>query len=158
VTGVFPHGNRVVRGKCHWHHTPDVRDGLDNLLRQDPFAHGNIKGQIEECEGSGLGRSPYRDPQDYRCPLKFAPPDVTDPPWLGELKASGKKGKQWRLYFGEPINYQDHVVGVTLRDSKLNSLNRFQNSHRQKQHIRQAMKFLKTFFKEHGYEWAPFTK
>jgi hypothetical protein len=133
-----------------------VDQGLARLLQRDPFAHGNIQGQIQEAKGRGLGFSQYREPQDYRCPLDYAPDDEPDPPWLGELKASGIKRVEWRLYFGEPINYQDHVVGITLRDSKLGRLTTIQNQARQKSHIKQAMRFLKTYFTLHGYHWAPF--
>ncbi len=126
----------------------DGKQGLDKLKVQDSFTYGNLAGQIRESEGRGLGRSnQYRDPQDYRCPLKFAPTTEPDPPWLGELKASRWTGKgeqrtEWRLYFGEPINYLDHVVGVTLRDSKFGRFSVRQNSDRQKQHVVQAMRYL----------------
>ncbi|MEV0357363.1 hypothetical protein AB0H71_14995 [Nocardia sp. NPDC050697] len=63
---------------------------------------------------------------------------------------------EWRLYFGEPTNLQDHVVGVHLRDSKLRRLTKAQNKRRQRSHIVKAMRYLKKFFNEHGYRWAPF--
>lgn len=153
---MFPHGERVVRGSCYWEHTPDADHGLCQLRSKDPFAYGNILGQIEESEEGGLGSSMYRSPQDYRCPLAFVPKNEPDPPWLGELKAADKRGTEWRLYFGEPINRRDHVVGVILRDSKLRRLTVLQNGDRQRKHIKQAMRYLKTFFSEQGYQWAPF--
>ncbi|WP_280508003.1 hypothetical protein [Nocardia flavorosea] len=159
MTHTFPHGERVTRGQCHWEHTPDADKGLNELLARDPFAYGNLIGQIEESERGGLGRSRYRQPQDYRCPLDYAPKDEPDPPWLGKLKASGIGRKtEWRLYFGEPVNRQDHVVGVTLRDSKLGRLNPLQNHDRQRRDIKQAMRYLRKFFTERGYLWAPFPK
>ncbi|WP_280426119.1 hypothetical protein [Nocardia carnea] len=159
MTQAFPHGKRVTRGQCHWEQTPDAEENLRELRARDPFAYGNLKGQIEESEHGGLGRSRYREPQDYRCPLDFAPQDEPDPPWLGELKTSGRGGKvEWRLYFGEPINRQDHVVGVTLRDSKLSRLRPLQNRERQRRDIKQAMRYLKRYFVEHGYTWAPFPR
>ncbi|MFB7876818.1 hypothetical protein ACFC06_16305 [Nocardia sp. NPDC056064] len=154
--GIFPHGDRVVRGGCTWHHTPDSDAGLASLRSADPFAFGNLRGQIEESEKRGLGSSTYREPVDYRCPLEFAPKDEPDAPWLGELKAGGKKGVQWRLYFGEPINHAALVVGVSLRDSKWSRLTAAQNSSRQRQHIKQAMRFLKSYFRSQGYLWAAF--
>ncbi|MGY0500804.1 hypothetical protein ACWZHB_20150 [Nocardia sp. FBN12] len=76
----------------------------------------------------------------------------------GELKAGGKRGTQWRLYFGEPINHRALVVGVALRDSKRAKLSVVQNRSRQRQHITQAMRFLKTYFRSQGYCWAPFPR
>ncbi|MFD3591479.1 hypothetical protein ACFWU5_02035 [Nocardia sp. NPDC058640] len=154
----YPHGDRVIRGGCAWRHTPDADAGLAQLRASDPFAFGNLQGQIQESENSGLGSSTYRAPVDYRCPLEFAPTNEPDAPWLGELKASGKKGTQWRLYFGEPINHQVLVVGISLRDSKRAKLSVVQNRGRQRQHITQAMRFLKTYFRSQGFRWAPFPR
>ncbi|MQY25131.1 hypothetical protein [Nocardia aurantia] len=157
VTHTFPYGNRVIRGKCHWDMSPDVTVKLAELRQWDPFAAAGIQGQIEEAAGDGLGASSmYEDELDYRCPLRFAPDGVPDPPWLGEFKAHDHKRTEWRLYFGEAINFQDHVVGVTLRDSKLAHLSGQQNTERQRKHITQAARYLKTFFRERGYCWAPF--
>lgn len=165
MTTLFSHGNRVVRGNCHWLHTPDAKEDLEGLRQKDSFAYGNLTGQIRESAGAGLGRSVvYSEPQDYRCPLDFAPRGVPDPPWLGELKAGGmakRRGArkcEWRLYFGEPTNHQDHVVGIHLRASKLSTLTVVQNKERQRRDIKGAMRYLKTYFTQHGYLWAPFSK
>lgn len=156
MSPVFPHGDRVVRGNCYWQNSPDAEVALKDLRKIDSFALGDINGQIVEAVGRGLGRSRYTAPRDYRCPLAFAPFGEPDPPWLGELKAGGRKGLEWRLYFGEPINFQYHVVGLNLRDSKRSGFSVLQNRNRQRGHVVQAMRYLRKFFKQEGYEWAPF--
>lgn len=160
----FPHGNRVLRGLCHWEHAPEVEAGFGDLLLKDPFAHGNLLGQIAESKSQrGLGGSGrYRRERDYRCPLEYAPTNVGSPPWLGELKAKGRpvrkrsnKHFEWRLYFGEAINRRDHVIGIKLGDKKP-SLTEAQNRVHQRKQIGAAMKYLKRYFKDKGYRWAPF--
>lgn len=149
---VFEHGNRVLRGSVHWCETPKCTTELEGMKEEDRFAWNGMVALFEDAAGDGIDL----DESQVRCPLEFAPPQATDPPWMGELKVPNKpRTRHWRLYFGEPVNMQDHVVKVSLW-SKHNHWSERDSSAWQRASIDRAMKRLKWYFLEEGYEWSQF--
>ncbi|WP_336790361.1 hypothetical protein [Gordonia malaquae] len=119
---------------------------------QDRFGWNGMQALIEDAAAGGVDL----DETQVRCPLLYAPKKVQDPPWLGEFKVVGRGGKKhWRLYFGEPINRQDHVVRIHLWH-KLRSWSKADAGQRQQDSVANAMGLLKWHFKKEGYEWSQF--
>lgn len=152
-----PAGNRVTTGKCRWiSPAPGYKAALDKLESDDRFAWNGLVDQIEESIGPlGLGGSDFCQPVDYQSPLKYAPKGVVNPPWIGELKANGQPPKllrrptpMWRLYFGEPLELRQAIIGVCVR-------RKFTNL-QQERDVADAMGLLKRHFASLGHSWAPF--
>lgn len=149
-----PHGRRVIEGNCNWiDPTDDYTHDMLKLQRSDRFAWNGLSDQIEESTEPGGLRRRRVEPGDYQCPLKFAPPGIDDPPWIGELKANGvakfpRPAPMWRLYFGEPINRRSAVIGIR-------TIRKYSNA-RQKRDVREAMLLLKAHFSALGHLWASF--
>ncbi|WAB10619.1 hypothetical protein SEA_ECLIPTUS_54 [Gordonia phage Ecliptus] len=148
----FDHGDRVIRGMAHWEMEDQCNQDFAKLKDDDRFAWVGFCALIEDATKGGVDL----DESQVRCPLDFAPPKVHEPPWMGEFKVVGKKNgkKHWRLYFGEPINHQDLVVGVDLWH-KLSSWTRAQTKTREADAIAKAMGKLKWHFGTQGYVWSP---
>ncbi|GAC71095.1 hypothetical protein [Gordonia soli] len=156
MTARFPHGNRVHRGNVHWCAERQCNIDLEELKSLDRFAWNGLVGLIEEAEGLGVDI----DDTLVRSPLIRSPGGMVDPPWLGEFKTVGKAirgggARHWRLYFGEPTNHQDHVVGVRVWH-KMSTWSQRVTDEREADAIRKAMKTLKWHFANEGYEWAKF--
>lgn len=138
----------------HWCESPDCSSQLDDCKRQDRFGWIGLQTLIEDACGDGVDL----DETQVRCPMKQPPPGFPDPPWIGEFKTPGMKNRRhWRLYFGEPINYPDHVVGVRVWH-KLAIWPRKVTEVRERDAIIGAMKHLKWYFKQQGYEWSRFPR
>ncbi|MEC4842627.1 hypothetical protein [Mycobacteroides chelonae] len=151
-----PYISRVVRGECIWEYAPKAQEGLNELLRSDSFAHGELVGLIEDSEQrGGLGKAYGRKEElDYRAPLPFAPDKAHAPPWLGELKVVGKRGVEHRLYFSEPDGTDENIVvavgyGYKERGSDLFGI-------KQRDHITKVMGYTKYVFRTLGYTCRPF--
>ena len=148
--------SRVIRGECIWEYSPVAVEALDGLLAADAFAHGELMGLIEDSqEPGGLGAAINRDDgYDYRAPLPFPPWQLTDPPWLGELKVKGKRGIEHRLYFSEPVDTDDNrvvAVGYGRKDPR-----DLRGPIKQRDHIRKAMEYTRYWFRTQGYGIRPF--
>lgn len=154
--------SRVLRGLCHWIHEPNTEKMLEDLLQEDPYTHAKFEDLIEAAgESGGLPAAGHTSGPDYRAPLDFPPPNYPNPPWLGELKAKGKKrkggrsGLDWRLYFGEPIEREDHVVSSGLH-YKVYEDSSLESKKKERDAIKKAMTRFKGWSNRHGCTWHPF--
>lgn len=155
-----PYQSRVLSGLCHWVRLkPEPDAALTELAVTDPYTWGKLDGLMREASlPGGLPAAGRKSGADYRTPLKFAPSDITDPPWIGELKVVGKRRKRlapldWRLYFGEPLERQDMVIAAGLghkapEDPK--------GVDKQIQQVRKAMRAVKHHCKSENCTYAPF--
>ncbi|MCV7053112.1 hypothetical protein H7H82_21400 [Mycobacterium heidelbergense] len=133
---------------------------LDDLQNHDSFAVGALKGLREEATNPGMILTMWREPIDYRAPIPQAPDRVVNPPWLGELKATGKRrkgkaGLEWRLYFSEPIETSNLVVacGLGWKDPAESAQ---EGTTRQQTSIRAAMGLFKRYCRESKQTYPPF--
>lgn len=115
--------SRVHTGLCEWIDHEHLIPDLEVLRKSDPFAFADLEGLRRDSEARGglAGAFGRTRGKDYRAPLMYLPPRVADPPWLGELKITGKPRPrkhgtrlERRLYFGEPSELSTVVVACGL--------------------------------------------
>lgn len=153
--------SRVVAGGCTWEDSPQFAHDFQRLLESDEFGAMTLL-ELRDSTRGRRGLSRHRKDRDYRVPL--TPPrhgaKVLDPPWMGELKATGEPvsksdTRPWglRLYFGEPLELERLCVAlaVGLKDPRANMADQ-----RQADHIRRLMNYLKKYFSEQGYSYRLF--
>ena len=93
------------RGNCDWEHTEDYTDELTQLRSEDVDAwsfFAELVDMSKSPQGLLIGH--------HRSPLR-----VTSRHVLGELKSRASDGRQmYRLYYGEPDQRDNLVVGLTV--------------------------------------------
>ena len=151
--------SRVEIGLCVWVRLARTVDELEELKNADPFTYNKLEELMEvAAEPGGLVQAGYSPDYDYQTPLQYAPDDVSEPPWMGELKTVGKKRKKkaplvWRLYFGEPIENLTEVVacGVSFKDPE-----DLKGAEKQRKAVAKAMGHFKWHCSSHGLTYQPF--
>lgn len=152
------YSSRVLRGLCHWDKSL-VEDAIEELKKSDAYTWSKIDGLMREAESNGgLPANGRKQGGDYRTPLDFAPRDVVDPPWTGELKVKGKKRKKlppldWRLYFGEPCEREDHVIACGIGSKAPEDLKGVEKQIKQ---VAKAMGRFKWYCRTHQLTYPPF--
>lgn len=133
---------------------------FDDLRSVDPYTCGILDGMMLDATDQGMLRAIWVDSKDYRAPLARPPERVITPPWLGELKVTGKKRKRkaglaWRLYFGEPVERAGLIVvcGLAWKDPAESAA---KGAGRQKDAIRAAMALFQRYCTANGLSYPPF--
>lgn len=158
----MPYRSRILDGGCAWLILPEVQSQLDDLQKRDSFVVGSFKGLREDATNPGMVRAIWDDPIDYRAPIPQAPDRVVNPPWLGELKATGKRrkrkaGLEWRLYFSEPTETSGLVVacGLGWKDPSESAQD---GTTRQQTAIRGAMRLFQRYCKHNQLTYPAFER
>lgn len=147
---------------CHWEYSDRCLAALDELYQRDALGYGRLTDVIVRSEGS-IGVEPLKSYEQLAVPIKFAPKEIQDPPWLGCIKVDGDRvfkrtpNVVWlhRLYFGLPCRHQDLIVGVgawSKNPARQATPGKSSESNKQRRYIGDTMKHLRWWFRKQGYE------
>lgn len=150
--------SRVIRGLCEWQWVDAAIGEREALKTSDTFTWNALEAMMDEAAADGGFTKSRRPAADYRIPLQYAPEKVSEPPWMGELKKTGKKrnsgaGLEWRLYFGEPEGCRDLVVVCGIWHKAPEDLRGYE---KQEDSVAKAMGRFKHYCRTHKFTYPPF--